>query len=87
MQKWLLSLTLHFDPLKDVKGKKPATLNNFHILSDILIIFGRAIYQVKIVSHAKIFAVLNCLLFELSHINKCVVVIILIWLSICIADH
>ena len=47
-----------------VKGKKPATLNNFQFPLDILIIFGRVIYQIKTVSHTKKITVL-CLLFDI----------------------
>ena len=53
MQESLLSLSFYF---------------NFHILLDILIIFGRVIYQVKTVCH--MIAILNCLLIELSPMIK-----------------
>ena len=58
---------------------------DFHILLDILIIFSRVMYQAKTVCH--MIAILNCLLFELSPMNKLAVDIIYTWLSICTADH
>ena len=45
---YLLFWFIHLDSVR-VKGKKPATLNNFHFLLDILIIFGRAMFLDKTV--------------------------------------
>ena len=40
---WLITYEMNMSVRISVKGKKPATLNNFHFLLHILIIFGRVI--------------------------------------------
>ena len=88
-----------------VKGQnqKIATLNNFHFLLDILIIFGSIIYQVQMMCHLgpnpnitcyigsevshTKMTAVPCLLLELSPMNEFVVDIIYTCLSVRTAYH